>query len=155
MINFGKSGAPPPVISRARRPQEQPGGPVAATMGLVSGLRGRSYRPRLALQLGLLSKAPTPEGHGWVEVEAENYARQPFVLAHGPVSNGHVQLLNRDLIVFGPCDLSWPVVTHIAALDPDGDLHAYGAVVSAEAVSGPFTALEFKPARLILRYRHM
>lgn len=153
MINYGKSGAPARVFPPPTPRGCQLGGPVAATMGLVTSLRAGGYSPPSDLVVGLLCKAPTPEGQDWLEVVGEGYSRQPLALAHGPVSNAHIQLLNRDPIAFGPYDSSWSPAIQIAAFDARGALHAYGAIAAADIDRGPYNHLEFAPSRLILRYR--
>ena len=153
MINFGKSGAEATVFPPRPSGPRQAGGLVAATMGLVTGLRAGAYSAPDDLVLGLLSKAPTPEGLHWVEVIGEGYVRQPLILAHGPVSNGHVQLLNRDPISFGPYDASWSIATHIAAFGRGDAMQAYGGIVPADIARGNPDRLRFAAARLILRYR--
>jgi hypothetical protein len=79
------------------------------------------------VRLGLLTKAPKPEGYGHQEVDAPGYARQPFELEGG---GGAHTLGNRDEIVFGPVTEAWPKATHAAIFDDDGQLLCYGSIRS-------------------------
>ncbi|HEX4196218.1 MAG TPA: hypothetical protein VHZ26_02125 [Caulobacteraceae bacterium] len=80
------------------------------------------------LYLGLMTRAPEPEGAGGVELQAPGYERQPIEFAPSSpyVPNG-VQR-NSGQVAFTP-NKKWPAVGHAALFDEDGVVLFYGYLV--------------------------
>jgi hypothetical protein len=123
-LGSGLCGGPPPipVPHPFSRPKPQEAGKYAVDLGPILSV-SIPLQVWDGLSLILLTKAPSPEGVGAVELEAEGYERQPVRLMQLDSRYDG----NRDKVLFGPVQ-DWQKVTHAALLDPAGYLIAYGAL---------------------------
>lgn len=123
-LGSGLCGGPPqiPVPHPFHRPKPQEAGKYAVDLGPILSV-SIPLQVWDGLSLVLLTKAPSPEGAGAVELVADGYERQPVSLMQlDSRFDG-----SRNKVLFGPVQ-NWQKATHMALLDPAGYLIAYGAL---------------------------
>ncbi|MFY8210612.1 MAG: hypothetical protein ACOVOE_15055 [Caulobacter sp.] len=126
---------------------ENPGVSGGPTVGEVIKREGaRPYRysvdlgPGLAMRLsgsipdgvtlGLLVHPPHPSGHGYLELEAEGYERQPIKFDR---DRPRYFMANATHIEFGPFGHSWRKPSHAAIFSAEGQLLFYGELYQRTA----------------------
>lgn len=137
----------PQLGSHLQSPTPQRPGSFRTELGPTIGSKLRADPPA-SLFFGLLTRAPKPEGAGFVELDAIGYARQPLDLEPGA---SPYTRCNRSTITVGPVSENWPKVTHAAIFDGDGTLLYYGAVGPHQSGARPSGAMEFHPHTIRLK----
>jgi hypothetical protein len=131
-----------PVLGPPRRQgqgETQKPGLFTVDLGAVLWQKLRSDMP-IGLMLGLLTKAPMPEGDRYEELAVEGYARQPLSLQDVSAQ----RYANNTIMAFGPRTTPHSRPTHAGAFDADGALLYYGAILPAGSGGASPYWMEFR-----------
>jgi hypothetical protein len=138
-------GGRPHMQPYPRPPRMPSAGVYAAQVGPILSLKCEEYA-RGELYVGLLTRHPFPEGHGYEELVGEGYARQP-IRVNAFTSERDA---NTDLISFGAVGDDWPAASHLGVFNGDGKLVAYGRLASMSRLlmTGE---VRFQPQSILLK----
>jgi hypothetical protein len=112
-------------------------------------LQHREKSPEGVHFIGLLTKAPTPEGTKWEELEMDGYARQPIHFGPPGAFAGIVRSGPR--VSFGEIAHLIPNVRHAGIYNEGGSLTAYGLLTKAPGSRPGATEVAFEAGAVQIR----